>query len=145
MSLLVLLAAQPSPAHARLFAPPARAADFTFETTSAAIEEVVGEFRARWPSPNPATWRVDRVTAGELFDGSALFDRARLARLYGGRPPRVARGPITRDGVVIVVVQLLSPYPEADLSRLNHGTLIMRVRVRQGMGALDPAGEGVYK
>ena len=142
--LLVLIVAQQSPAHARLFAPPARAADFTFETTSAPIETVAREFRARWPSPNPSTsnpdapasgaWRVDRAAPSELFDGAALFDRARLARLYGGRSPRVARGPIIANGTVVEVVQLLSPYPEADLRRLNDGTLIMRVRIPHGAG-----------
>lgn len=65
----------------------------------------------------------------ELFDGAALYDRARLARLYGGKGPRMARGPILERGRVTHTVLLVSPYPEADLRSLNTGTLIMTVTI----------------
>lgn len=81
-------------------------------------------------SPPRATgsWVVAQTAAVEAFDSAALFDRAKLARLYGGRHPRIARGPIGRYRTDHVVL-LLSPYPEADFSRLNPGTLIMTVRI----------------
>jgi hypothetical protein len=64
-----------------------------------------------------------------VFDAAALFDRARLARVYGGKAPRIARGPLVEHGVVTGTVLLVSPYPEPDLERLNPGTLIMTVRL----------------
>lgn len=70
-----------------------------------------------------------------MFDTAALYDRARLARLYRGKTPRIARGPIIESGAVTHVVLLLSPYPEADLKRLNPGTLIMQVSLAK-MGQL---------
>jgi hypothetical protein len=118
-----------SPAHVRLFAPPARAAAFRFDRTDAPIESVAQLYRQRWPAADPRSWRIERQAARDAFDGAALYDRARLARLYAGRDPRVARGPVTENAEVVQVVLLMSPYPEADLRRLNPGTLIMTVAV----------------
>lgn len=120
----------PSPEHASLFAPPARATQFAFARTPDSIDVVARFYRERFPSVEPRSWAIERLAATEVFDGAALFDRARLARLYAGRTPRVARGPVTRDGQVVEVVLLLSPYPEPDLRRLNPGTLTMTVGVR---------------
>jgi hypothetical protein len=119
--------ATPSPAHARFFAPPARVAQFQFARTDLPIEVVAQFYRERWPPLDPRSWKLERVVAAEAFDGAALFDRARLARLYGGRNPRIARGPITTERGGTAVVLLVSPYPEADLRDLNRGTLIMTV------------------
>jgi hypothetical protein len=90
---------------------------------------VASFYRERWPSEDRGSWTIERTGPNEVFDGAALFDRARLARLYGGQPVRVARGPIVENGRVTATVLLVSPYPEADLQHLNHGTLIMTVRV----------------
>lgn len=116
-----------SPAHTRFFAPPARVAQFQFARTDQPIELVAQFYRDRWPPLDPRSWKLERVAAGDAFDGAALFDRARLARLYSGRNPRIARGPITTEGGGTAVVLLMSPYPEADLRALNRGTLIMTV------------------
>jgi hypothetical protein len=118
-----------SPAHARLFAPPARAASFDFARTDQSVEAVAQFYRVRWPAPDPRSWKIERLAAAEAFDGAALFDRARVARQYAGRHPRVARGPLTTGGDVTAVVLLMSPYPEPDLSGLNAGTLVMTVRL----------------
>jgi len=127
--LLVAFVTTVSPAHAALFAPPARASRFAFATTRETVDRVVAYYRGRWPPEDPRSWKI--VTSGPLdvFDGAALFDRARLARLYAGKPPRIARGPITEKGRVTHTVLLVSPYPEPDLERLNPGTLIMTVTV----------------
>jgi hypothetical protein len=118
--------ATPSPAHARLFAPPQSAERYQFLLTDASIEDVARICRERWPSPSKGSWAVAPGSAGEAFDVAALFDRPRLARLYGGTRPKTARGPIGSPNTRAVVL-LLSPYPEADLKRLNAGTLIMVV------------------
>jgi hypothetical protein len=117
-----------SAAHARVFAPPARADRFAFSVTGDPIDAVANFYRQRWPSDDERSWVIAPGPAVEAFDSAAVFDRARLARLYGGRLARIARGPIARAGTDHVVM-LLSPYPEADLRRLNPGTLIMEVSV----------------
>jgi hypothetical protein len=119
----------PSPEHGPLFAPPARAARFRFARTPDSIDAVARYYRERFPSSEPRSWTIERIAAADAFDGAALFDRSRLARLYRGRPPRVARGAVTRDGRVVEVVLLISPFPEPDLKRLNPGTLVMTVEV----------------
>jgi hypothetical protein len=120
--------ATPSLAHARAFAPPDQAERYQFLVTEAAIDLVARVYRERWPSPAPGSWAIVAGSAAEAFDAAALFDRPRLARLYGGSRPRVARGPIGAPQPTAVVL-LLSPFPAADLSHLNQGTLIMVVQV----------------
>lgn len=127
--LLIALVTASSPAHAVLFAPPGRAGLFAFATTRERLDDVVAYYREHWPSPDRRSWMVERSGPNDVFDGAALFDRARLARLYGGRPIRVARGPMIENGRVTHTVLLVSPYPEPDLEHLNPGTLIMTVRV----------------
>lgn len=99
--------------------------------TPTPIDEVAAFFaeRARRGS---AGHFVVRPGAPDAFDNLAPFSRSRLARLYKGRTPRLARGPVlTSMGgpEVEAVALLMSPYPEPDLGSLNPGTLIMIVRV----------------
>lgn len=122
------LPARPSPPHARLFAPPHGAERYHFLLTEASIDDVARLCRERWPSPSKGSWMVAPGSAGDAFDVAALFDRSRLARLYGGSRPKIARGPIGSPNTRAVVL-LLSPYPDADLRRLNPGTLIMVVEL----------------
>lgn len=128
--LLFALITTASPAHAALFAPPARASLFAFATTSESFDRVLADYRKRWPSSDPRVWKVERIGPNDVFDGAALYDRARLARVYRGQAPRIARGAIVENGRVTHTVLLVSPYPEPDLERLNRGTLIMTVTVR---------------
>jgi hypothetical protein len=51
-----------------------------------------------------------------------------VARLYGSRQPRVARGARADEGRVVESWTLVSPYPSADLTRLEHGTLRIVLR-----------------
>lgn len=127
--LLLALVTTASPAHAALFAPPARAGLFSFATTTETLEQVVAYYRQRWPSPDPRSWTIERSHPLDVFDGAARFDRARLARVYGGKPARIARGPMVENGRVTHTVLLVSPYPEANMRELNGGTLIMTVVV----------------
>ncbi len=60
--------------------------------------------------------------------GAGDYDRAALARLYGGRRVDVVRGwaefPDRFESRT-----LLSPYPDASLTRLNPGTLMIRFTI----------------
>src|SRR4029077_307 len=58
----------------------------------------------------------------DAFGAVGTYDRARLARLYGGTRARVTRG-WTRTGGEFIAITRISPYPDVTLSRLMPGTL----------------------
>ena len=87
--------------------------------------------RTRWPTSRRAAgrstpWRRWRRSAAvSVFGGVGGLDRSALARLYGGRRANVARGWIDEAGR-FESVTLVSPYPNASLTALEPGTLIVR-------------------
>jgi hypothetical protein len=70
-------------------------------------------------------WRVEATSPLDAFGSAGLYDRAAVARLYGGRRPAVARGWIDEPGR-FESLTLISPHPDAALTRLEPGTLIIR-------------------
>jgi hypothetical protein len=73
----------------------------------------------------PADWTVEPLEAADAFGGAGSYDHAALARLYGGRRARVARG-WTEAADRFEAVTLISPYPNATVTTLEPGTLIIR-------------------
>jgi hypothetical protein len=73
----------------------------------------------------PSDWIVESLEAADAFGGAGTYDHAALARLYVGRRPRVARG-WTEDADRFEAVTLISPYPNATVTTLEPGTLIIR-------------------
>jgi len=71
---------------------------------------------------------VEHLEALDAFGAAGSYDRARLARLYGGRRVDVLRG-WRRDASALESITLLSPYPDGALSRLQPGTMIIRYRL----------------
>jgi hypothetical protein len=119
-----------------LFAPhPYRSAYAAF-VTPLAIEEVL-ERLAGDPSrlQAPGAWMPRRVPPLDAFGTSGAYDRTLLARLYGGRRPIVARGPMRTAGRAesapdaIESWTLVSPYPDPSLRRLRDGTLRIVLRL----------------
>jgi hypothetical protein len=60
----------------------------------------------------------------DAFGAAGSYGRAALARLYAGTRVRVARGWIDRADR-FESVTLLSPYPDATLTRLLPGTMVI--------------------
>jgi hypothetical protein len=71
----------------------------------------------------PGAWTARSQPALDAFGRSGSYDRWKLARLYGSRQARVARGARMEDGRITESWTLVSPYPSADLTRLEPGTL----------------------
>jgi hypothetical protein len=69
--------------------------------------------------------RIEALEALDAFGAAGPYNRAALARLYGGARVRVARR-WQRRGNQFVSETLLSPYPDATLTRLNSGTMVIR-------------------
>ena len=61
----------------------------------------------------------------DAFGRAGTYDHPRLARLYGGERVKVARG-WKLDGDRFESVTLLAPYPDASLTRLEEGTMVIR-------------------
>lgn len=70
-------------------------------------------------------WRIETLPPLDAFGAAGPYDRAALSRLYGGRRVGVARG-WTEEGNRFESLTLISPYPDATLSRLMPGTLVIR-------------------
>jgi hypothetical protein len=88
-------------------------------TTSRPIEEVVAE------GPADPPHEIEPLEALDAFGTAGPYNRAALARLYGGTRVRVARRWQQHDDQ-FVSETLLSPYPDATLTRLNSGTMVIR-------------------
>ena len=73
----------------------------------------------------PGAWTPTALLSSEAFGLSGSYDRAKLARLYGGRRALVARGPRGGGGRPTEAWTLISPYPDRNLERLEPGTLLI--------------------
>ena len=116
-----------SPAHVRLFAPPAHQSEYRAFLSNTELDEVLRRLAEAQPGP-PGAWRADAVSPLDAFGASGTYNRFQLARVYLGHRPRSAHGPwITADGLESWT--LVSPYPNAALDEVEPGTLLLALRV----------------
>ena len=81
--------------------------------------------RVAAPAPDsPQYAPSEMLEPSEAFGAAGPYNRALLARLYAGKRVRVARGWIARADR-FESVTLLSPYPDATLTRLQPGTMMI--------------------
>ena len=81
--------------------------------------------RVAAPLPDgPKYGLIEMLEPLEAFGAAGPYDRIALARLYTGKRVRVARGWIER-GDRFESITLLSPYPDATLTRLLPGTMMI--------------------
>ena len=112
------------PALTALFTPPRpRVGRYEVCVTPASIDEIVAE-----AGSGGHYGPVELVEALDAFGTGGDYDRAELARLYGGRRARVVRGWIERNGR-IESVTLISPRPDRTLTRLEPDTMVIRYTV----------------
>ena len=73
----------------------------------------------------PAGWAAVALDPADAFGAAGPYDRAALSRLYGGVRAGVARGwTITADRFESLT--FISPHPNAALTALEPGTLVIR-------------------
>ena len=80
-------------------------------------------------TPPPGAWHAHAENPLDAFGMGGTYDRWKISRLYGSRRPVVARGPRGHQGIVEESWTFISPYPSADLERLEPGTLLIVLRV----------------
>jgi hypothetical protein len=108
-----------------LSAPPGT---YLVKTTEQAIVGLAAKLKACDPSPAPGAWEVTKPEAHEAFGQAGIYDRLQLAQLFGGKRLEVVRGSLPRgDG--IDAYTLISPYPDAQLSSITPGTLVIVLHV----------------
>ena len=115
---------------ARLFTPLAvPSGTYVVYNSAETIETLTSRLRALDPSPAaPGAWQATHPEAHGAFGQEGLYDRARLARLFNGKRVTVVRGSLTREGRRLAYT-LVSPYPDATLSRIVEGTMVIEFRV----------------
>jgi hypothetical protein len=121
---------RPAAEYVHLFAPPAYRNAYRAYVTATPIDDVLRALQSDGLLLRPpGAWEARALLPQDAFGASGSYDPSRLARLYGARRVRVARGPRGRDGRVEETWLLVSPYPDPALSRLESGTLLVVLRV----------------
>lgn len=93
--------------------------------SDATLEAQLETLRALDAAHAPGEWEVAEADVlGVLAAGAGVSDRARLARLFGGRRLHVARGAI-EDGTRLVAYTVVSPHPDATLHSIDGGSLVI--------------------
>ncbi len=111
-----------SPSLAALFAPAhPQAGRYEICGESASIDALVAAGRAEGLHYG----NVEPSDPLDALGAAGDYDRSKVARLYGGSRPTVARG-WRQDGSHFESITLVSPYPDASLTRLVPGTLVIR-------------------
>ncbi len=115
----------------RMFTPPTVPPGmYRVYVTEDSIERMLAEFRGVAASSDvEGAWSVTQMSPLDAYGEAGLYDRAKVARLYGGVPARVARGPILENGRTVASITLVSPHPNGSLARLERGTLIIEFRL----------------
>ena len=130
-----LLGAEPwrdAPDYLRLFAPALHRSDYRTSVSPLPLDDVVqGLSGDRSLVRAPGAWMPRSEYALDAFGRSGSYDRWKVARLYGSRQARVARGARMEGGRLVESWTLISPYPSPDLERLEPGTLRIVLRIAQ--------------
>ena len=122
---------QAAPEYLPLFAPAGRRSDaYRAFVSSLDLDAALDRLRLESGLLAPAgAWEPKAQLPFDAFGQTGRYDRWKLARVYGARRPRVARGPRAVDGRVSEIWTLVSPYPDPSLTRLEAGTLLLVLRL----------------
>jgi hypothetical protein len=104
------------------------AGSFAVHRSEEAIARLAARLRALDPAPAPGAWQVARAGVFDAFGGEGPYDKGRLARLFGGSSPFVARGTLVTTAGRRAFT-LISPCPDAALSSLAAGTMVIVTRL----------------
>ena len=110
----------------RLFTPPhPRLGQYEVCTSPDAIERIVAD---GGPGNGVHYAEIEALLPAEALGAAGPYDRSAVARLYGARRANVARG-WRQIGDRFEMVTLVSPHPDASLTRLERGTMVIVIRI----------------
>lgn len=113
-----------SPALAALFAP-AHPVLGTYDVCAAATP--LADAVQGWTADGYRFGEVEMLDPFDAFGASGAYDRFAVARLYRGSRAAVVHG-WRRHGEAFESVTLVSPHPDASLTHLMNGTMLIRWR-----------------
>ena len=129
---------QPRAELARIFTPlTAPPGAYTVTTTDRTIADLTAALKRCDAAPAEGAWQLTRMEAHEAFGQAGIYDRLRLAQLFGGTRVDVVRGSLAHDGLRDGYT-LISPYPDASLTAVNPGTLVIVLHVARGAASTGP-------
>ena len=116
-----------APAYLRLFAPPGlRAAAYRIYLSPLDIDAVLKRLTTDLSLLHPpGAWSPAALLPMDAFGQTGGYDRSKVTRLYGSKRAVVARGPRGTPGRPTEAWTLISPYPRADMERLEPGTMLI--------------------
>ena len=121
-----------APDYVTLFAPVNARASYSAATSAGSLDAVLAEIRDEAVTLlAPGSWQARPESATDAFGTAGLHNRWTLARLFGSRHVRVARGARMDRGRIVESWTLISPYPSVDLRTLQPGTLRLAVKIAQ--------------
>ena len=113
-----------APEYGTLFASANARNSYRVFVTPAGLQEVLADLAVDGTLVRtPGAWEPQNESARDAFGTAGSYNQWQMTRLYGSRPPRVARGARTDRGRVVEAWTLVSPYPSADLRTLHPGTM----------------------
>jgi hypothetical protein len=119
-----------APEYLSLFAPRAQRAAYATAVSPLGIDAVLASYADDASMiRTPGAWRARPEPPQDAFGAGGDYNRWTLARLYAATQPRVARGPRLENGRVAETWILVSPYPDASMTRLEPGTLRIVVKI----------------
>ena len=119
-----------APAYLDLFTPAAGREAYRADTSPADLDTVLRTMAGDTSLiRTPGAWTPRAEYILDAFGRSGTYNRWTLARLFGSRQASVARGARTVDGRPVESWTLISPYPSADFTRLEPGTLRIVLRI----------------
>jgi hypothetical protein len=117
-----------APDYVALFAPAAHASQYRAFTSPDPLETILRRIAATTRDIPSGAWAVESLGPRDAFGPDGRHRPYSLARLYTAGPAQVARGPrASANG--FDAWTLISPYPDAGLTRLSRGTLLLVLRV----------------
>jgi hypothetical protein len=125
-AILFMIAQACDPALVGLFTPPRPAlGKYEVCTSSQPLEALIAERSG----DGTHFGAVEALEALDAFGSGGTYNRFAVTRLYGGMRVRVVHGWRESAGR-FESVTVLSPYPDATLTRLNDGTMIITLTLR---------------
>ena len=120
-----------APAYLPLFAPAgARGAAYRIFVSPVDLDTTLRRLEADGSLVRaPGAWQPRPALPLDAFGQAGRYDRSALARVYGARQPRVARGARMENGRVVESWTLIAPYPDTALRGLEAGTLLVVLRL----------------
>lgn len=119
----------PDPALTRLFTPgSAPPGTYVIYRSGEEIGTLAARLRALDTAPARGAWEPARPEAPAAFGQEGPYDRDRLARLFNGKRVTLVRGSLVHQGHRVAYT-LVSPYPDATLSRITEGTMVIEFQV----------------